>query len=95
VVSPSAESGVRESAITDDIGGPPSQFCPSCGTYIRMFRPARGRWRRVCPRCHPERLIEKKRQRDYVDKTGMPCKDRGKCRPERCVKALDCEEMAR
>jgi hypothetical protein len=25
----------------------------------------------------------------------VPCKDRGKCRPERCVKALECTEMAR
>jgi len=70
-------------------------FCPDCGTYLRMFRPPRGRWRKVCPRCEPERMIIKRDYRDYIDKTGMPCKDRGKCRPERCVKALDCEEMAR
>ena len=70
-------------------------FCPDCGTYLRMFRPPRGRWRKVCPRCEPERLIVKRDYRDYIDKTGMPCKDRGKCRPERCVKALECEEMGR
>jgi hypothetical protein len=70
-------------------------FCPECGTYLRMFRPPRGRWRKVCPRCEPERMIVKRDYRDYIDKTGMPCKDRGKCRPERCVKALECEEMGR
>jgi hypothetical protein len=70
-------------------------FCPECGTYLRMFRPPRGRWRKVCPRCEPERMVVKRDYRDYIDKTGMPCKDRGKCRPERCVKALECEEMGR
>lgn len=70
-------------------------FCPDCGTYLRMFRPSRGRWRKVCPRCEPDRMIVKRDYRDYIDKTGMPCKDRGKCRPERCVKALECEEMGR
>jgi hypothetical protein len=60
-----------------------------------MFRPARGRWRKVCPKCDPERLIVERDYRDYIDKTGLPCKDRGKCRPERCVKALECEEMRR
>jgi len=70
-------------------------FCPDCGTYLRMFRPPRGRWRKVCPRCEPERMVVKRDYRDYIDKTGMPCKDRGKCRPERCVKALECEEMGR
>ena len=70
-------------------------FCPECGTYLRMFRPPRGRWRKVCPRCEPDRMIVKRDYRDYIDKTGMPCKDRGKCRPERCVKALDCTEMGR
>ena len=70
-------------------------FCPECGTYLRMFRPQRGRWRKVCPRCEPERMVVKRDYRDYIDKTGMPCKDRGKCRPERCVKALECEEMGR
>jgi hypothetical protein len=60
-----------------------------------MFRPPRGRWRKVCPRCEPERMVVKRDYRDYIDKTGMPCKDRGKCRPERCVKALECEEMGR
>jgi hypothetical protein len=72
-----------------------SPFCPKCGTYIRLFKPKRGRWRRVCPRCQPDRLIEKRDPRFNLDKTGIPCKDRGKCRPERCVKALDCTEMAR
>jgi hypothetical protein len=75
--------------------GNQSPFCPKCGTYIRLFKPKRGRWRRVCPRCQPERLIEKRDPRFNLDKTGMPCKDRGKCRPERCVKALECTEMAR
>jgi hypothetical protein len=75
--------------------GNQSPFCPKCGTYIRLFKPKRGRWRRVCPRCRPERLIEKRDPRFNLDKTGMPCKDRGKCRPERCVKALECTEMAR
>ena len=70
-------------------------FCPDCGTYLRMFRPARGRWRKVCPRCEPDRLIVKRDYRDYIDKTGLPCKDRGKCRPERCINALECEEMHR
>ena len=72
-----------------------SPFCPECGTYIRLFKPKRGRWRRVCPRCHPERMIERRDPRFFLDKTGIPCKDRGKCRPERCVKALECTEMAR
>jgi len=75
--------------------GNQSPFCPKCGTYIRLFKPKRGRWRRVCPRCQPERLIEKRDPRFNLDKTGVPCKDRGKCRPERCVKALECTEMAR
>jgi hypothetical protein len=75
--------------------GNQSPFCPKCGTYIRLFKPKRGRWRRVCPRCQPQRLIERRDPRFNLDKTGIPCKDRGKCRPERCVKALECTEMAR
>jgi len=78
----------REPSITNP-------FCPDCGTYLRVFKPARGRNRVVCPRCEPDRMIQKRDYRDYIDRTGMPCKDRGKCRPERCIKALDCEEMQR
>jgi len=79
--------------VVEPLGNSP--FCPECGTYVRLFKPRRGRTRRVCPRCHPERMIEKRDPRFNLDKTGMPCKDRGKCRPERCVKALECGEMAR
>jgi len=70
-------------------------FCGKCGTYIRMFRPARGRWRKVCPKCHPEKMLDMERPRVNLDKTGLPCKDRGTCRPVRCLKAFDCEEMRR
>jgi ssDNA-binding Zn-finger/Zn-ribbon topoisomerase 1 len=66
-----------------------SMFCGKCGTYTRPIVDAR---KRVCPKCHPEKIPEK---RSALDKTGMPCKDRGVCRPERCVKALECEEMMR
>jgi hypothetical protein len=75
--------------------GGQSPFCAKCGTYLKLFKPKRGRWRRVCPRCQPGRLIETRDPRFNLDKTGMPCKDRGKCRPERCIKALECSEMAR
>lgn len=66
-----------------------SVFCGKCGTYTRLVEDAR---KRVCPKCHPEKIPD---QKSPLDKTGMPCKDRGVCRPERCVKALECEEMAR
>ena len=70
-------------------------FCGKCGTYTRLFRPATGPTRRVCPKCHPEKMLETKRPGANLDKTGMPCKDRGKCRPERCVMAFECVEMRR
>ena len=82
----------RKRSLGPAVGGGRA-FCGKCGTYIRMFRPARGRWRKVCPRCHPEKMLETKRPGVNLDKSGMPCKDRGTCRPERCVMAFDCEEM--
>jgi len=69
-----------------------SPFCGKCGTYTRLFWPETGPARRVCPKCHPEKIPER---RSPLDRTGMPCKDRGKCRPERCLIAFDCEEMKR
>jgi len=66
-----------------------SMFCGRCGGFTR---PQSNTKRRVCPRCHPEKIPE---QKPGIDKTGMPCKDRGVCRPERCIKALECEERMR
>jgi hypothetical protein len=84
----------RKRSLGPAVGGGRA-FCGKCGTYIRMFRPARGRWRRVCPKCHPEKMLETRRPGVNLDKSGMPCKDRGTCRPVRCLKAFDCEEMRR
>jgi len=83
-----------ERASGPEIGGA-SAFCWKCGTYTRLVRLARGPARRACPRCHPERMADIDRPRINLDKTGMPCRDRGKCRPVRCFKAFDCEEMKR
>jgi len=83
-----------ERAPGPEIGGART-YCGKCGTYTRLFRPARGPARRVCPKCHPEKLVETRRPGANLDRTGMPCKDRGVCRPERCVMAFDCEEMKR
>jgi len=73
-----------------DVEGKP--FCGKCGTYTRVIQPERGPARRVCPKCHPEKVPVRK---SPLDKSGMPCKDRGVCRPERCVMAFECEEMKR
>jgi len=73
-----------------DVEGKP--FCGKCGTYTRVIQPERGPARRVCPKCHPEKVPVRK---SPLDKTGMPCRDRGVCRPERCVMAFECEEMKR
>jgi hypothetical protein len=62
-----------------------SPFCGKCGTYRPVIAPGK----RACPRCHPEKV---EARRSSLDKTGMPCKDRGSCQPERCVKGLECEE---
>jgi hypothetical protein len=73
-----------------DVEGKP--FCGKCGTYTRVIQPETGPARRVCPKCHPEKIPLRK---SPLDRTGMPCRDRGVCRPERCVIAFECEEMKR
>jgi len=83
-----AKSG-RKPVYTDSV------FCKKCGTYTRVIPGRQDPKKRICPRCNPDKVPVKKTIRDYIDKTGMPCKDRGKCRPERCIKALECEEMKR
>ena len=80
----------KEASALAQVTGKP--FCGKCGSYTRIFQPATGPARRVCPKCHPEKVPERK---SPLDKTGMPCKDRGVCRPERCVMAFECEEMKR
>jgi hypothetical protein len=84
----------REEASGPEIGGVRT-FCGKCGTYTRLVQPERGPARRVCPKCHPEKVVDIDRPRVNLDKTGLPCKDRGVCRPERCIKAFECEEMKR
>jgi NADH pyrophosphatase NudC (nudix superfamily) len=66
-------------------------FCGKCGTKLRPVSVNnKTKWK--CPKCHPEKIPDKK---DYAHKTGKPCKDKGFCRPERCVIALECDEMIR
>jgi len=72
-----------------------SIFCKHCGTYTKEIPEKLGPKKRICPRCHPDKIQYEKSLRFYKDKTGIPCKDRGTCRPERCIKALECEEMKR
>lgn len=66
-------------------------FCGKCGTKVRPAKTKRG-IKPSCPRCHPERFPVEK---NYHRKTNVPCKDTGFCKPELCIKALDCEEMRR
>jgi hypothetical protein len=65
-------------------------FCGKCGTFTIVVK---GRRNRLCPRCHPEKVPPKDTRPS--NKTGKPCDDRGICKPEECIKALDCDDGRR
>lgn len=51
--------------------------------------------RLVCPRCHPDKFPIRHDWKYYKRKKNVPCEDTGVCKPEMCIKALDCNEMKR
>lgn len=67
-----------------------SAFCGKCGSMTILVRGRRGR---LCPKCHPERVPL--RSTRPSNKTGKPCDDRGICKPEECVEALECDDGRR